>query len=166
MGQVGVSGPLSPDGGCRSGAAGQAVGSGRELRWRNHLPFPRRRITWGKYMNCGQTCIAPDYILCEPSIQSEVVENIKATLQVSVEFLGRWELSPLQPRSEFLEPQPWSCGCCDGLWSTLVLLCPLAGILRGGGEVVSGLRKDRQQASLQEDRGLAGRAEDRSRGRG
>ncbi|XP_068766626.1 aldehyde dehydrogenase family 3 member A2 [Struthio camelus] len=23
-----------------------------------------RRITWGKYMNCGQTCIAPDYILC------------------------------------------------------------------------------------------------------
>ncbi|KAI6074401.1 Fatty aldehyde dehydrogenase isoform X2 [Aix galericulata] len=44
-----------------------------------------RRITWGKYMNCGQTCIAPDYILCEPSIQSQVVENIKATLQ---EFYG------------------------------------------------------------------------------
>ncbi|XP_042647554.1 aldehyde dehydrogenase family 3 member A2-like [Tyto alba] len=44
-----------------------------------------RRITWGKYMNCGQTCIAPDYILCDPSIQSEVVENIKATLQ---EFYG------------------------------------------------------------------------------
>ncbi|NXV91661.1 AL3A2 dehydrogenase, partial [Calonectris borealis] len=44
-----------------------------------------RRITWGKYMNCGQTCIAPDYVLCDPSIQSEVVENIKATLQ---EFYG------------------------------------------------------------------------------
>ncbi|KFQ96526.1 Fatty aldehyde dehydrogenase, partial [Nipponia nippon] len=44
-----------------------------------------RRITWGKYMNCGQTCIAPDYILCDPSIQSEVVEKIKATLQ---EFYG------------------------------------------------------------------------------
>ncbi|NWY60477.1 AL3A2 dehydrogenase, partial [Chionis minor] len=44
-----------------------------------------RRITWGKYMNCGQTCIAPDYILCDPSIQSQVVENIKATLQ---EFYG------------------------------------------------------------------------------
>ncbi|NXT96726.1 AL3A2 dehydrogenase, partial [Anhinga rufa] len=40
-----------------------------------------RRITWGKYLNCGQTCIAPDYILCDPSIQSKVVENIKATLQ-------------------------------------------------------------------------------------
>ncbi|XP_064379251.1 aldehyde dehydrogenase family 3 member A2 isoform X2 [Dromaius novaehollandiae] len=44
-----------------------------------------RRITWGKYMNCGQTCIAPDYILCDPSIQDEVVENIKTTLQ---EFYG------------------------------------------------------------------------------
>ncbi|KAI1231773.1 hypothetical protein IHE44_0007408 [Lamprotornis superbus] len=44
-----------------------------------------RRITWGKYMNCGQTCIAPDYILCDPSIQSKVVENIKATLK---EFYG------------------------------------------------------------------------------
>ncbi|NWI26836.1 AL3A2 dehydrogenase, partial [Sula dactylatra] len=40
-----------------------------------------RRITWGKYLNCGQTCIAPDYILCDPSIQSKVVENIKVTLQ-------------------------------------------------------------------------------------
>uniref|UniRef100_A0A3B4HCU6 Aldehyde dehydrogenase n=1 Tax=Pundamilia nyererei TaxID=303518 RepID=A0A3B4HCU6_9CICH len=28
-----------------------------------------RRITWGKFINCGQTCIAPDYILCEPCIQ-------------------------------------------------------------------------------------------------
>uniref|UniRef100_A0A673IGZ7 Aldehyde dehydrogenase 3 family, member A1 n=1 Tax=Sinocyclocheilus rhinocerous TaxID=307959 RepID=A0A673IGZ7_9TELE len=31
-----------------------------------------RRITWGKFANCGQTCIAPDYILCEPSIQDRI----------------------------------------------------------------------------------------------
>ncbi|NXC42677.1 AL3A2 dehydrogenase, partial [Penelope pileata] len=49
------------------------------------LTIACRRITWGKFMNCGQTCIAPDYILCHPSIQSQVVENIKATLQ---EFYG------------------------------------------------------------------------------
>ncbi|XP_064208916.1 aldehyde dehydrogenase family 3 member A2b [Anguilla rostrata] len=35
-----------------------------------------RRITWGKFTNCGQTCIAPDYLLCEPSIQDRVVEEI------------------------------------------------------------------------------------------
>uniref|UniRef100_A0A3B4HAT7 Aldehyde dehydrogenase, dimeric NADP-preferring-like n=1 Tax=Pundamilia nyererei TaxID=303518 RepID=A0A3B4HAT7_9CICH len=39
-----------------------------------------RRITWGKFINCGQTCIAPDYILCEPCIQGRVVECIRQTL--------------------------------------------------------------------------------------
>lgn len=41
-----------------------------------------RRITWGKYTNCGQTCIAPDYILCEPSIQDRVIEEIKKSIKV------------------------------------------------------------------------------------
>ncbi|XP_035479321.2 aldehyde dehydrogenase, dimeric NADP-preferring [Scophthalmus maximus] len=44
-----------------------------------------RRITWGKFANCGQTCIAPDYILCEPCIQGQVVERIRQTL---LEFYG------------------------------------------------------------------------------
>uniref|UniRef100_A0A3B3TXF8 Aldehyde dehydrogenase 3 family, member A1 n=1 Tax=Poecilia latipinna TaxID=48699 RepID=A0A3B3TXF8_9TELE len=39
-----------------------------------------RRVTWGKFVNCGQTCIAPDYILCEPCIQGQVVEFIRETL--------------------------------------------------------------------------------------
>lgn len=41
-----------------------------------------RRITWGKYTNCGQTCIAPDYILCEPSIQDRVIEGVKKAIKV------------------------------------------------------------------------------------
>ncbi|XP_029373044.1 aldehyde dehydrogenase, dimeric NADP-preferring-like [Echeneis naucrates] len=44
-----------------------------------------RRITWGKFVNCGQTCIAPDYILCEPSVQGQVVDRIRRTL---LEFYG------------------------------------------------------------------------------
>lgn len=40
------------------------------------------RITWGKFVNCGQTCIAPDYILCEPSIQSRVIEEISNNIKV------------------------------------------------------------------------------------
>ncbi|KAM9331702.1 aldehyde dehydrogenase family 3 member A2-like [Pholidichthys leucotaenia] len=36
-----------------------------------------RRVAWGKYTNCGQTCIAPDYILCEPSIQDRVIQEIR-----------------------------------------------------------------------------------------
>ncbi|XP_054995638.1 aldehyde dehydrogenase, dimeric NADP-preferring [Sorex araneus] len=44
-----------------------------------------RRIAWGKYMNSGQTCVAPDYILCDPSIESQIVEKIKKSLK---EFYG------------------------------------------------------------------------------
>ncbi|XP_006877494.1 PREDICTED: fatty aldehyde dehydrogenase [Chrysochloris asiatica] len=50
-----------------------------------NLDIACRRITWGKYMNCGQTCIAPDYILCEPSLQSQIVQKIKETVK---EFYG------------------------------------------------------------------------------
>ncbi|XP_056296587.1 aldehyde dehydrogenase family 3 member A2-like isoform X1 [Pseudoliparis swirei] len=45
------------------------------------IPVACRRITWGKFVNCGQTCIAPDFILCEPSIQSRVVEEIKKCIK-------------------------------------------------------------------------------------
>jgi len=70
-------------------------------------------------MNCGQTCIAPDYILCDPSIQSKVVENIKATLQVSVEILVLWELSQLEPRSPFRSHSPGAVAVwkvCRAFW--------------------------------------------------
>ncbi|XP_032072163.1 aldehyde dehydrogenase family 3 member A2 [Thamnophis elegans] len=50
-----------------------------------NLEVACRRIAWGKYMNCGQTCIAPDYILCSPSIQKTVVEIMKKNLK---EFYG------------------------------------------------------------------------------
>uniref|UniRef100_A0A8C6STC1 Aldehyde dehydrogenase n=1 Tax=Neogobius melanostomus TaxID=47308 RepID=A0A8C6STC1_9GOBI len=44
-----------------------------------------RRITWGKFVNCGQTCIAPDYVLCEPSVQNQLIDCIRLTL---LEFYG------------------------------------------------------------------------------
>lgn len=40
-----------------------------------------KRIVFGKYLNCGQTCVAPDYILCQRSVKQafvrEVIEQIK-----------------------------------------------------------------------------------------
>jgi len=29
-----------------------------------------RRLMWGKFVNSGQTCIAPDYVLCTPEVQA------------------------------------------------------------------------------------------------
>lgn len=36
-----------------------------------------KRIVFGKYLNCGQTCVAPDYILCDASIRDELIEAIQ-----------------------------------------------------------------------------------------
>ena len=36
-----------------------------------------KRITWAKYYNCGQTCIAPDYMLVHESKKDELIEKIK-----------------------------------------------------------------------------------------
>lgn len=40
-----------------------------------------KRILWGKFINAGQTCIAPDYILCTKEVQDKFVEAAKKVLQ-------------------------------------------------------------------------------------
>jgi acyl-CoA reductase-like NAD-dependent aldehyde dehydrogenase len=39
-----------------------------------------RRIIWGKMVNCGQTCIAPDYVLCSKSTREKLVEKFREIL--------------------------------------------------------------------------------------
>ena len=50
-----------------------------------NIDVAARRIVWGKLLNSGQTCIAPDYILCSPGKRERLVEKMKKTL---VEFYG------------------------------------------------------------------------------
>lgn len=40
------------------------------------LQIAARRIVFGKFLNCGQTCIAPDYILVEKTIHDEFVKHL------------------------------------------------------------------------------------------
>ena len=42
-----------------------------------NIKFAATRIVWGKYLNCGQTCVAPDYILWHESVKYELVESLK-----------------------------------------------------------------------------------------
>ncbi|MDD3192660.1 MAG: aldehyde dehydrogenase family protein [Oscillospiraceae bacterium] len=44
-----------------------------------------RRIMWGKILNCGQTCVAPDYVLVHRSVKEAFVRQCRAALE---EFLG------------------------------------------------------------------------------
>jgi aldehyde dehydrogenase (NAD+) len=39
------------------------------------------KIAWGKYFNCGQSCIAPDYILVSEKRKDEFVATMKATIE-------------------------------------------------------------------------------------
>ncbi|XP_031633305.1 aldehyde dehydrogenase, dimeric NADP-preferring [Contarinia nasturtii] len=50
-----------------------------------NIEVATKRIIWGKLMNLGQTCIAPDYILCTKAVQGKIIE---ATRNLLKEFYG------------------------------------------------------------------------------
>ena len=41
------------------------------------ISLTARRIVFGKYLNCGQTCVAPDYILCDASIRDRLLQALE-----------------------------------------------------------------------------------------
>ena len=40
------------------------------------IKLAAKRIVFGKYLNCGQTCVAPDYILCHSSMKDAFVAEV------------------------------------------------------------------------------------------
>lgn len=49
------------------------------------LDVAARRIAWGKLMNAGQTCIAPDYVLVDNQVKDALVEKLGQRIE---EFYG------------------------------------------------------------------------------
>ncbi len=49
------------------------------------LSITAKRITWGKFTNAGQTCIAPDYVLTDQITESKLVPLIKKNI---IEMFG------------------------------------------------------------------------------
>ncbi|PAA60506.1 hypothetical protein BOX15_Mlig023123g1 [Macrostomum lignano] len=49
------------------------------------LELVSRRLAWGKFMNAGQTCIAPDYVLCPPDLMQPLADALAARV---IEFFG------------------------------------------------------------------------------
>ncbi len=41
------------------------------------LQLAARRIIFGKFLNCGQTCVAPDYIFCDADIKDALLAELK-----------------------------------------------------------------------------------------
>ena len=46
-----------------------------------NLKLAARRIVFGKFLNCGQTCVAPDYVYCDRSVKERLVKEIKKQIQ-------------------------------------------------------------------------------------
>ncbi|XP_055624377.1 aldehyde dehydrogenase family 3 member A2-like isoform X2 [Toxorhynchites rutilus septentrionalis] len=49
------------------------------------ISIATKRILWGKFINAGQTCIAPDYILCSKAVQEQILEEARSIL---IEWYG------------------------------------------------------------------------------
>ncbi len=46
-----------------------------------NIPVAARRIVFGKFLNCGQTCVAPDYIYCHKDIKDEFLAAVKKEIK-------------------------------------------------------------------------------------
>ena len=46
-----------------------------------NMKLVARRLVWGKFMNAGQTCIAPDYILVKPEVKSPLIGQLKQEIE-------------------------------------------------------------------------------------
>ena len=50
-----------------------------------NLDVAARRIAWGRFINAGQTCVAPDYVLATPDVAEALAERIAVAI---TEFYG------------------------------------------------------------------------------
>lgn len=55
-----------------------------------NISLAAKRIVWGKFLNLGQTCVAPDYILCAEEVRNKLVLEIKKQIE------KQFGLSPLE----------------------------------------------------------------------
>jgi acyl-CoA reductase-like NAD-dependent aldehyde dehydrogenase len=45
------------------------------------LDYAAKRIAWGKFINCGQTCVSPDYLLADRRVKDRLLELIKKEIE-------------------------------------------------------------------------------------
>ena len=46
-----------------------------------NIRLAAKRIVFGKYLNCGQTCVAPDYIYCHRSVKDKLIKEVRKQIQ-------------------------------------------------------------------------------------
>lgn len=46
-----------------------------------NIPLAAKRLVWGKYLNLGQTCVAPDYVFCAEKVHDRFVAEVKKQIK-------------------------------------------------------------------------------------
>ena len=46
-----------------------------------NIKLAAKRIVFGKYLNCGQTCVAPDYIYCHREVKDALLKQIQKQIR-------------------------------------------------------------------------------------
>lgn len=61
-----------------------------------NIDLAAKRIVWGKFLNCGQTCVAPDYLWVQKDVKHKLLDRISYYIK---EFYGEDpKISPDYPR--------------------------------------------------------------------
>jgi aldehyde dehydrogenase (NAD+) len=50
-----------------------------------NIDLAAKRIIWGKFINAGQTCVAPDYLMVHHTVKNELIDRMKRVIK---EFYG------------------------------------------------------------------------------
>jgi aldehyde dehydrogenase (NAD+) len=69
-----------------------------------NLKLAAKRIVWGKFINAGQTCIAPDYILVHKKSKSDFIQYLKD--EITLAYGDNPEVSPDYAR--IINAKNWS----------------------------------------------------------
>lgn len=59
------------------------------------LKLAAKRIVWGKFLNAGQTCVAPDYLLVQEEIKEQLIVEMKRVIE---QFYGEALANPDFPK--------------------------------------------------------------------
>ena len=86
------------------------------------IPLAAKRIVFGKYLNCGQTCVAPDYILCDRTVSDELILALQKeiTAQFGEDPLKNPDYGKIINRKHYdrimglIDPDKVVCGGCGG----------------------------------------------------
>ena len=68
------------------------------------IPSAARRLAWAKFFNAGQSCVAPDYVLCSTTMRDALLPALRDTLKA---FYGE-DIRTSPDMGRIVTPRHWT----------------------------------------------------------